>query len=42
MFKLVPERPEFRAYVDRLNQRPALNRVTEKDARLQAEQEKTA
>jgi glutathione S-transferase len=36
MFKLLPERP----YVGRLNERPALKRATEKDARLQAEQEK--
>lgn len=42
MFKLVPERPEFTAYVGRLNQRPALKRATEKDAKLQAEQEKGA
>jgi len=40
MFKLVPERPEFAAYVGRLNERPALKRATEKDAKLQAEQEK--
>jgi glutathione S-transferase len=40
MFKLIPERPEFAAYVGRLNERPALQRATEKDAKLQAEQEK--
>jgi glutathione S-transferase len=40
MFKLIPERPEFSAYVARLNERPALQRVTDKDAKLQAEQEK--
>ena len=40
MFKLLPERPEFTAYVARLNERPALKRATEKDAKLQAEQEK--
>ena len=40
MFKLIPERPEFTAYVARLNERPALKRATEKDAKLQAEQEK--
>ena len=40
MFKLMPERPEFTAYVARLNERPALKRATEKDAKLQAEQEK--
>jgi glutathione S-transferase len=39
MFKLIPERPEFAAYVGRLSQRPALKRATEKDARLQKEQE---
>jgi glutathione S-transferase len=42
MFKLVPERPEFTAYVGRLNERRALKRATEKDAKLQAEQEKGA
>jgi len=39
MFKLVPERPEFTAYVGRLGARPALKRATEKDAKLQKEQE---
>jgi len=39
MFKLIPERPEFAAYIGRLSQRPALKRATEKDARLQKEQE---
>ena len=39
MFKLLPERPEFTAYVGRLNERPALKRATEKDAKLQKEQE---
>jgi glutathione S-transferase len=39
MFKLLPERPEFTAYVARLNERPALKRATEKDAKLQKEQE---
>jgi glutathione S-transferase len=38
MFKLLPERHEFTAYVARLNERPALKRVTEKDRKLQAEQ----
>jgi glutathione S-transferase len=38
-FKLIPERPEFAAYVARLSQRPALKRATEKDTRLQKEQE---
>jgi len=40
MFKLIPERPELAAYVGRLNERPALKRASEKDAKLQAEQEK--
>ncbi len=31
MFKLVPERPGFAAYVERLSQRPALQRATAKD-----------
>ena len=39
MFKLLPERPEFKAYVARLEERPALKRATEKDAKLQKEQE---
>ena len=39
MFKLLPERPEFAAYLARLNERPALKRATEKDKKLQAEQE---
>ena len=42
MFKLLPERPEFTAYVGRLSERPALKRATEKDAKLQTEQEKGA
>ena len=41
MFKLIPERPEFTAYLGRLGERPALKRVIEKDAKLQAEQERT-
>jgi glutathione S-transferase len=32
MFKLIPERTEFTAYVGRLNERPALKRAQEKDA----------
>jgi glutathione S-transferase len=40
MFKLVPERPEFSAYLARLAERPALQRATETDARLQQEQER--
>jgi glutathione S-transferase len=39
MFKLLPERPEFKAYVTRLAERPALKRATEKDAKLAKEQE---
>jgi glutathione S-transferase len=34
MFKLIPERPEFLAYVGRLNERPALKRAQEKDTAL--------
>ena len=34
MFKLLPERPEFVAYVNRLGQRPALQRATAKDKEL--------
>jgi glutathione S-transferase len=41
MFKLIPERPEFTAYVARLNKRPALKRAVERDAMLQAEQERS-
>ena len=36
MFKLIPERPEFKAYVARLEQRPALQRATEADQKLAA------
>jgi glutathione S-transferase len=39
MFKLVPERQQFAAYVARLAARPALKRATEKDAELQKQQE---
>ena len=39
MFKLIPEQPEFTQYVARLNERPALKRATEKDKKLQAQQE---
>jgi len=39
MFKLLPERPEFAVYLARLNERPALKRATEKDAKLQKQQE---
>jgi hypothetical protein len=38
MFKLIPERAEFAAYVAQLNERPALKRATEKDAELQRQQ----
>ena len=34
-----PERPEFAAYIARLAERPALKRATEKDAKLQKQQE---
>jgi len=36
MFKLIPERPEFKAYVARLEQRPALQRATDADQKLAA------
>jgi len=36
MFKLIPERPEFTAYVGRLMQRPASQRVDAKDKELAA------
>jgi glutathione S-transferase len=39
MFKLVPERSEFTAYIARLNERPALKRAMERDGKLQAQQE---
>jgi glutathione S-transferase len=39
MFKLIPERPQFAAYLSRLNERPALQRATAKDRSLQAQQE---
>ncbi len=42
MFKLIPERPEFAAYVARLNERPALKRATELDAALQAAEERSS
>lgn len=38
-FGIVPERPEFRAYADRVMNRPATKRATEADAAL-AEQQK--
>jgi glutathione S-transferase len=39
MFKLIPERPEFMAYVSRLAERPALQRAIAKDQELQKQQE---
>ena len=36
MFNLLPERPEFKAYVGRLEQRPALQRATALDQELAA------
>ena len=36
LFKIIPERPEFTAYVARLSQRPALQRATKKDEELAA------
>ena len=39
MFKLLPERSEFKDYVNRLSERPALKRATEKDQVLQKQQE---
>jgi glutathione S-transferase len=36
MFKLLPERPEFVAYVGRLGERPALRRATALDQELAA------
>ena len=39
MFNLIPKRPEFVAYVDRLEARPAAQRAREKDAGYQKQQE---
>jgi glutathione S-transferase len=39
MFRLIPERVEFAAYLHRLEARPALKRATDMDTRLRAEQE---
>jgi glutathione S-transferase len=36
MFKLLPERPEFAAYIGRLAQRPALQRAEARDKELAA------
>jgi glutathione S-transferase len=42
MFKLLPERPEFKGYLAAIAERPALRRVTEKDAELQKAQEQAS
>lgn len=42
MFKVVPERPEFVAYAERVRNRPASQRATAIDAKLAAEQEAAA
>jgi glutathione S-transferase len=34
MFKLIPERPEFTAYIGRLAARPALQRADAKDKEI--------
>lgn len=39
MFKLLPDRAEFKPYLAALAERPALRRATEKDAELQKAQE---
>ena len=39
LFKRLPERPEFMAYVSRLAERPALKRAIAKDQELQKQQE---
>ena len=39
-FGLLPERPEFIGYLERLHNRPALRRAMEKDATLQKQQER--
>jgi glutathione S-transferase len=41
LFKKLPERPEFTAYLSRLMERPALKRTIEKDALLQKQLEGT-
>ena len=38
MFKLVPELPVIRAYIDRVLARPAMQRAAAKDAELLAAQ----
>lgn len=42
MFKLLPERPEFKGYLAALAERPALRRATEKDVELQKAQEQAS
>lgn len=42
MFKVVPERPEIMAYLERFRQRPALAKVNAIDAKLAAEHEAAA
>ena len=39
LFNLIPQRPEFVAYVDRLNARPAAKRAQARDAEFQKQQE---
>jgi glutathione S-transferase len=41
-FRLIPERPEFTAYVGRLAERPALQRAVARDAAIMAQQQKGA
>jgi hypothetical protein len=36
LFKMIPEREQFKAYVGRLSQRPALQRADAKDKELAA------
>jgi glutathione S-transferase len=36
MFNLIPQRPEFQAYIARLGERPALQRAEAKDEGLKA------
>ena len=41
-FNLLPKRPEFTAYIDRVTQRPAWQRAAAKDAELQKQREAKA
>ena len=41
-FNLLPKRPEFTAYIDRVTQRPAWQRAAAKDAELQKQREANA